>query len=83
MKLGIHGEFQRVITENGIIGLIFYLFIWIKSWKRSKLELNRSVNLNLLTSEKSKYLIYAVYFPIIFFMLAQKHHLLDHLFYWA
>lgn len=68
MKLGIHGEFQRVITENGIIGLIFYILIWLQSWKRSKIELMRSVNLNLLTKEKSKYLIYAFYFPIIFYV---------------
>ena len=28
----------------------------------------RSVNLNLLTKEQSKYLIYAFYFPIIFYV---------------
>ena len=29
LLLGIHGEFLRVTTENGIIGLAFYVLIWI------------------------------------------------------
>lgn len=29
MQANIHGEFLRVLTENGIIGLLFYLTVWI------------------------------------------------------
>lgn len=31
MLLGIHGEFLRVATENGLIGLVFYIAIWLAS----------------------------------------------------
>ncbi|MFZ2467742.1 MAG: O-antigen ligase family protein [Parvibaculum sedimenti] len=31
MLLGIHGEFLRVATENGLVGLIFYVAIWLSS----------------------------------------------------
>lgn len=31
MLLGIHGEFLRVATENGLIGLVFYVAIWLVS----------------------------------------------------
>jgi len=68
MKLGIHGEFQRVVVENGIIGFLLYLFIWVKSLSRFKLELNKSVHLKFISKEQYKYLIYSTYLPIIFFV---------------
>ena len=68
MKEGIHGEFQRVIVENGIIGFLLYLFIWVKSWIRFKLELNKSVHLKFISKEQYQYLIYSIYLPIIFYV---------------
>ncbi len=29
VRLGIHGEFQRILTENGLVGLSLYLLIWV------------------------------------------------------
>lgn len=29
MLLGVHGEFLRIAAENGLIGLLFYLAIWV------------------------------------------------------
>ncbi|MET3522189.1 O-antigen ligase family protein [Mesorhizobium abyssinicae] len=34
LRLGIHGEFQRILTENGIIGLSLYILIWVAAWVR-------------------------------------------------
>lgn len=34
LRLGIHGEFQRILTENGIIGLSLYVLIWLAAWFR-------------------------------------------------
>ena len=68
MKLGIHGEFQKVIVENGIIGFLLYLFIWVKSLSRFKLELNKSVFFKFISKEQYQYLIYSTYLPIIFFV---------------
>ena len=46
MRWGIHGEFQRVTVENGIVGLFLYLFIWYKSWVRTRFNLDMLVNSN-------------------------------------
>ena len=35
MKMGTHGEFQRVLVENGLVGIIA-LFIWYKAEKEQK-----------------------------------------------
>jgi hypothetical protein len=34
LRLGIHGEFQRILSENGLIGLSLYLVIWLAAWFR-------------------------------------------------
>ena len=34
LRLGIHGEFQRILTENGLVGLSLYLLIWVAAWAR-------------------------------------------------
>jgi hypothetical protein len=33
MTIGIHDEFFRVLVENGIVGEVFYLFIWIAAFR--------------------------------------------------
>ena len=68
MKEGIHGEFQRVLIENGIFGLIFYLLVWLISWRRFKIELKESIKLKLISNEQLKYLTYSIYLPIIFYV---------------
>ena len=40
LLLAIHGEFQRVLTENGIIGISLYTLIWVAAW----LRLNRTLS---------------------------------------
>lgn len=49
MLFGIHGEFQRVLTENGIVGFALYSLIWIFAWYRSK-NVAKIVCLNGLVS---------------------------------
>ena len=34
VRLGIHGEFQRILIENGLVGLSLYLLIWAAAWAR-------------------------------------------------
>jgi len=68
MKLGIHGEFQRVLVENGIMGFITFIFIWFKSFKRFKIKLDDFVKKKYLTLEKKKFIIYSIYVPLIFFV---------------
>ena len=68
MRWGIHGEFQRVTVENGIVGLFLYLFIWYKSWVRTRFNLDTLVNSKLISKEKSKYILYSIFIPIIFYV---------------
>ena len=64
----IHGEFQRTLVENGLIGLSFYLFVWFKSWSRFKAELSNLIKLKLISYEKSKYILYSIYLSTIFYV---------------
>mgnify|MGYP001270917296 CR=1 FL=1 len=68
MKLGIHGEFQRVLVENGIIGFIFYIFIWIKSWSRLKVVIkNLKIN-NKIYLPDINFLMLSIFVPAAFYI---------------
>ena len=75
LKLGIHGEFQRILAENGLLGFILYIFVWLKSWNRFKHELNNLTKLNLISYEKSRYILYAIYFSTIFYVATEASSL--------
>ena len=34
LRLEIHGEFQRILTENGLVGLSLYSLVWAAAWAR-------------------------------------------------
>ena len=34
LRLAIHGEFQRIVTENGLVGFSLYALIWVVAWTR-------------------------------------------------
>ncbi|MGX9572409.1 O-antigen ligase family protein [Mesorhizobium sp. f-mel] len=48
LRLGIHGEFQRILTENGIIGLSLYVLIWIAAWFRLSRTLSWALSHGLI-----------------------------------
>lgn len=54
MKGGIHGEFQRVLTENGIFGLALYLPIWILSFLRLQKVMRWARTARLLTPAQTR-----------------------------
>jgi hypothetical protein len=62
LRLGIHGEFQRVLTENGMLGLTLYLFIWMVSWVRLRVVLRRALELRLINAVQNRVL------PLLFFV---------------
>jgi len=68
MKLGIHGEFQRVLVENGILGFILYIYIWFKSISRSKKSLSELVKNKMLSKENSKFIFYSFFIPLGLFI---------------
>jgi hypothetical protein len=68
MKMGIHGEFQRVLVENGLVGIIAYLFIWYKSWKRTKIFLFEAQKKELINKEQFNFILYSIYFAFAFYV---------------
>lgn len=56
LRLGIHGEFQRILTENGIIGLSLYLLIWIAAWFRLSRTLGWALSHGLIGAAQARLL---------------------------
>ncbi|RWD52851.1 hypothetical protein [Mesorhizobium sp.] len=56
LRLGIHGEFQRILTENGIIGLSLYVLIWIAAWFRLSRTLSWALSHGLIGAAQARLL---------------------------
>ena len=65
---GIHNEFQRVLVENGLVGLFFYLFIWYKSWTRTKNITIKAKKIGLMSDLQYKFCTYSIYFACIMYV---------------
>jgi hypothetical protein len=63
LRLAIHGEFQRVLTENGIIGFAFYLLVWFASWFRLRRLLCWAWHHRLVTASQRRLLPLIVFVP--------------------
>ncbi len=71
MNTGIHGEFQRVIVENGIIGFIIYVLSWLQTWSKLKKKINELEKINFFPIINFKFIILALYLsPLIYISLA-------------
>ena len=58
---GIHNEFLRVLVENGLVGLFFYLMIWYKSWTSTrKILITAKIN-RRVENRQYIFLLYSVY----------------------
>ena len=66
--VGIHNEFQRVLVENGLVGLFFYLFIWYKSWTRTRYITIQAQKHGLMNNLQYKFCTYSIYFACIFYV---------------
>ena len=47
LRLEIHGEFQRILTENGLFGFSLYMLIWVAAWTRLSRVLRGAVDRGL------------------------------------
>ena len=66
--VGIHNEFQRVLVENGLVGLFFYFLIWYKSWTRTRNITIQAQKHGLMTNLQYKFCTYSIYFACIFYV---------------
>lgn len=68
MRLGIHGEFQRTLTENGLVGLGFYLLIWLASWRRFSLVIADGVRQGKINALQARSLPLLIFAPMALFL---------------
>jgi hypothetical protein len=71
LRLGIHGEFQRVLTENGVLGLGLYIFIWVVSWVRVRGVLRRALELRLVNAVQQRVLPLLVFVPLALYLASE------------
>lgn len=68
LRLGIHGEFQRILTENGIIGLSLYILIWIAAWFRLSRTLSWALSHGLIGAAQARLLPLVLLIPCAFYI---------------
>jgi hypothetical protein len=68
MRLGIHGEFQRILTENGLVGFSLYVLIWAAAWARLSRVLRSALDSGRLTSAQVRVLPLLLFIPLALFV---------------
>ncbi|PAQ10891.1 O-antigen ligase family protein [Mesorhizobium temperatum] len=68
LRLAIHGEFQRILTENGIIGLSLYVLIWIAAWFRLSRTLSWALSHGLIGAAQARVLPLVLLVPCAFYV---------------
>jgi hypothetical protein len=68
MLVGIHGEFIRILAENGLLGLALYLWIWIYAWIRLRHTLGHLVRRHIIVRRQATLLLIALFIPAVFYL---------------
>ena len=68
MTLGIHSEFLRILTENGIIGIVLYLLVWIMSLIRLMRVARKFVTAKIISEFQAKILPTMSFLPCLFYV---------------
>jgi hypothetical protein len=68
LQLEIHGEFQRILTENGLLGFALYVLIWAAAWARLSRVLRGAADRGRLTSAQLRVLPLLLFIPLALFV---------------
>jgi hypothetical protein len=68
LRLGIHGEFQRILTENGLVGFSLYVLIWAVAWARLSRVLRGAVDRGRLTGTQGRVSPLLLFIPLALFV---------------
>jgi hypothetical protein len=68
MRLAIHGEFQRILTENGLVGFSLYALVWATAWVRLSRVLRGALDRGRLTRVQARVLPLLLFIPLALFV---------------
>ena len=68
LATGLHGEFQRVTVENGLLGIIIYFLAWSQSWVKLRNKINEFQKKKNIDIVRFKFVIYSLYFPALVYI---------------
>jgi hypothetical protein len=68
LRLGIHGEFQRILTENGLVGFSLYVLVWVGAWVRLSGVLSQALDRGRLTRVQARVLPLLLFIPLALFV---------------
>jgi hypothetical protein len=68
LRLEIHGEFQRILTENGLVGFSLYVLIWAAAWARLSRVLRAAVDRGGMTTTQGRVLPLLLFIPLALFV---------------
>jgi hypothetical protein len=68
LRLEIHGEFQRILTENGLVGFSLYVLIWAAAWARLSRVLRGALARGRLTRTQLRVLPLLLFIPLALFV---------------
>jgi hypothetical protein len=68
MRLAIHGEFQRILTENGLVGFSLYALVWAAAWVRLSRVLRGALGRGRLTRVQARVLPLLLFIPLALFV---------------
>jgi O-Antigen ligase len=68
LQLEIHGEFQRILTENGLVGFSLYVLIWAAAWARLSRVLRSALEHGRLTRTQARVLPLLLFIPLALFV---------------
>jgi uncharacterized membrane protein len=68
LRAGIHGEFLRILTENGLIGLLSYLAVWLVAWYRTHAVLRAQADADVLTTAQAALLQIVAFVPCLLYV---------------
>jgi hypothetical protein len=68
MRVSIHGEFLRILAENGGVGFAIYLLTWLVAWVRTRRAAQRVVLAGLATRRQARLFPFCLFLPIALFV---------------
>ena len=68
LRNGIHGEFLRILTENGLVGLLAYLAVWGVALVRARTILRAAMRRGSLSSAQTALLQLATFLPCLIYV---------------